>query len=377
MVIRFHNGSYIRCIGSENYMVANGLTPHIAVYDEFKGFNPRWHIEFAPNRAAKAAPLIIIGTKPRAGNKNMDQYNEILEYMRKDPKGCHVADRGTWDNPINHLPAQKKQIEFDIAQLIARGEEDVVQLEYYSKVIPGGKRAVFPMLRKEKHFVPYSELYSEIAKDLKKVEWYLIADPGTTTRFGALFVAMNQYTGKIYILDEIYEGNQLKTSTKYIVPQMKSKILRLYPTSNIHDDWSKHYDDAGAWFSTEALAQYGWYFSPVEKWRGDKEEGLSLIKDVLIYEMLRMSDKCENLYSEMEKYAKNDKGVVPKGNDHLIDCLRYLMIVSNYDFETVTNAVINTDPLHADRFRRMEDDELLNGSDQLFNGSDYDLDWVW
>jgi len=81
MVIRFKNGSYIRLIGSDNYMVANGLTPHIAVYDEFKGFNPRWHVEFAPNRAAKGAPLIFIGTKPRPGNKNMEQYNGILEYL--------------------------------------------------------------------------------------------------------------------------------------------------------------------------------------------------------------------------------------------------------------------------------------------------------
>lgn len=85
MMIRLTNGSFIQVVGSDNYAVANGLTPSIAVYDEFKAFNPRWHVEFAPNRAAKAAPLIIIGTKPRAGNKNMDQYNEILEYMRNDP----------------------------------------------------------------------------------------------------------------------------------------------------------------------------------------------------------------------------------------------------------------------------------------------------
>ena len=124
---------------SENYMVANGLTPSIAVYDEFKGFNYRWHTEFAPNRAAKGAPLVIIGTKPRAGNKNMDQYNEILASMRKDTNESYVADRTTFDNPICNLPEQKKIIDKEIRQLRERGEEDVVQLEYYSKYVPGGK----------------------------------------------------------------------------------------------------------------------------------------------------------------------------------------------------------------------------------------------
>ena len=64
MKIILKNGSFIQLVGSDNYAVANGLTPHIAVYDEFKAFNHRWHTEFAPNRAAKAAPLVIIGTKP-------------------------------------------------------------------------------------------------------------------------------------------------------------------------------------------------------------------------------------------------------------------------------------------------------------------------
>ena len=139
MKIILTNGSIIQVLGSDNYMVANGLTPHIAVYDEFKGFNSKWHVEFAPNRAAKAAPLIIIGTKPRIGNKNMDQYNEVLEYMRDDA-ASYVADRTTFDNPINSLPEQKAIIDAEIKQLRARGEDDVVELEYYSRVVPGGIR---------------------------------------------------------------------------------------------------------------------------------------------------------------------------------------------------------------------------------------------
>ena len=36
MLIPFLNGSFIQVVGSENFGSANGLTPSVAVYDEFK-----------------------------------------------------------------------------------------------------------------------------------------------------------------------------------------------------------------------------------------------------------------------------------------------------------------------------------------------------
>lgn len=362
MIIRFKNGSYIRLIGSDNYMVANGLTPHIAVYDEFKGFNPRWHTEFAPNRAAKAAPLIIIGTKPRAGNKNMDQYDEILEYMRKGDH-CYVADRTTFDNPINHLPAQKKIIEDEIAQLKARGEEDVVQLEYFSKRVPGGKKAIFPMLRKERHTKPHDDIISSISRDLKRMDWYTIADPGSTTCFGTLFACVHPYTRHVYILDELYETNQENTSTRKMYPQMDSKMMEFYPKSSVSDDWIKGFDEAAVWFATEVMDQYGTYFMPTQKHLNKKEHGLSLIKDLLLHDLVTISDRCVHLYEEMEKYAKDDRGNIPKKHDHLIDCFRYLLGLSNYSMIEVLERKKKDNDDTRGRYRRMEDGETRDLDD--------------
>lgn len=339
MKILLKNGSFIQIVGSDNYAVANGLTPHIAVYDEFKAFNHRWHTEFAPNRAAKAAPLIIIGTKPRAGNKNMDQYDEILEYAQSHPEEWYVAERTTFDNPINHLPAQKQIIDQEIAQLMARGEEDVVQLEYYSKRISGGKRAIFPMLDRDKHVHPHSELIKEIRNDLKRMEWYLVADPGTVTCFGALLVALNPYTKKIYVLDELYVTDQRETSTRRMYPRMEAKALNLYPGSKIDEDWTKVADEAAAWFMNECLDQYNQYFIPTDKNNNKKEEGLSLIKDILIYDLVKISSNCVNLFMEMDKYALDDRGNIPKRYDHLIDCLRYFLSSANYNMHSVLEAV--------------------------------------
>jgi len=358
MVLSFNNGSYIRCIGSENYMVANGLTPSIAVYDEFKGFNPRWHVEFAPNRAAKAAPLIIIGTKPRAGNRNMDQYNEVLEYMRKN-KDSYVADRTTFDNPINHLPAQKKIIDQEIAQLKERGEFDVVELEYYSRVVPGGKRAIFPMFRRERHVQTHTDIIDSIKRDISKLDWYCIADPGSTTCFATLFAAIHPYTRQLYILDNLYEKNQEMTSTRKIYPKMDDKMMEFYPKSSVHDDWTKVTDEAAAWFATEAMAQYGVYFMPTQKFLNKKEHGLSLIKDLLIHDLVVISDRCEDLITEMEKYAKDDKGNIPKKDDHLIDCFRYLLGAANYDMVEVLERKMQKNNDLRDRFRRYEQDEHI------------------
>jgi len=379
MKILLKNGSFIQIVGSDNYQVANGLTPHIAVYDEFKAFNHRWHVEFAPNRAAKAAPLVIIGTKPRPGNKNMDQYNEILEYANTNPKEWYVAERTTFDNPINHLPAQKQIIEQEIKQLIARGEEDVVQLEYYSKVIQGGKKSIFPMFDKRTHVFSHFDLMKELENDLKRLEWYLVADPGTVTCFGALLVALNPYSKQIYILDEVYVTDQKATSTRRIYPHMEAKCLSLYPGSSVDLDWDKTADEAAAWYMNEVLDQYHVYFKPTNKNHNKKEEGLSLIKDQLIHKLVKISDRCVNLCKEVEGYAVDDRGNIPKRHDHVIDCWRYFNAAANYNMHEVLEAVRYRsdqstisegryrDPRHKDDI----EDDAVDWMDSIF---DFDLD---
>jgi len=77
----------------------------------------------------------------------------------------------------------------------------------------------------------------------------------------------------------------------------------------------------------------------------------------------------------MRKYAKDDSGKIPKRDDHLIDCFRYLNLAIRYDFTTLTEYVRVKDPMHENRFKSMNYDEELNQLDDL--GSDFDLDFIW
>jgi hypothetical protein len=340
MFIPFKNRSFIQVVGSENFGAANGLTPDIAVYDEFKRFHPRWHIDFEPNLVARAAPLIIIGTFPTPGDKNEEQYMSLLEHAKTDADSeIHV--RTTWDNPLNQQPKVKRSIEKKIQRLRDRGEEDVVQREYYSKLIPGGKNAIFPMMSRDAHFFPHKDLIGMLDKDLAKLEWHVVADPGNATVFGVLFLALNPYTKKIYILDEIYEKEQINTSTRSIFPRIQAKCADLFPGSSLEDDWFKTYDEQAVWFSTEVMSQYNVYFAKSEKHLKRKDEGLSLIKDLLLYELVNVSDRCEKLWWEMESYAKDGKGMIPKMHDHLIDAFRYALTAMHYESHEIVEAIRN------------------------------------
>jgi len=331
MKIQFKNGSFIQIVGSDNWAAANGLDPNIVVYDEFKAFNSRWHTEFNPNRIANNAPLVIIGTLPKVGDSNKDEYESIFEYAKTDKKRSAVHIYSTFDNPIlTRDPELKAAVDHEIEILRARGEEDVIQREYYSKIIPGGSRAVFPMLA-ETVIKPQHSMIEEVSRDVTKLEWFCVTDPGTTTCFAALIGCINPYTRKIYILDEIYEKDQNMTSVRMMYPRLELLMRKYNPGGNIHDEWLKVFDEAAAWFANEVMQQYGVYFTPTEKHIHHKDAGLSLIKDILIHKLVDISDGCEYLFREMRSYAKDDKGNIPKRNDHLIDCFRYLLGASNYN----------------------------------------------
>jgi hypothetical protein len=368
MKITFKNDAFIQVMGSENWHVANGLTPAIAVYDEFKVFHRKWHTEFNPNRIAKKAPLVIIGTPPKAGDRNMEEYFRIAEECRFD-KRSFWFQRSSYENPV----IDKNAIDREIEKLRLRGEEDVIQREYFGRIVVGGSMAIFPMLSRDKHVKRHEDITRALEPDRNKLEWYCFADPGTSTCFGVLIAALNPYTRKLYILNEIYEKDQTQTTTRSIFPRMQYLMMTSYPNSNINDDWFKGYDEAAAWFANEVIHQYGVALLPSSKASNSKENGISLIKDMLLYDTIVISDSCKNLLWEMENYAKTDKGDLPRKNNHLIDCLRYILGASNYNMVEALEAK-NSSFSESSKRRTFKDDfeSDLKNSDWTYNIGGFD-----
>jgi len=365
--VTFKNGSSIKIVGSENWAAANGLTPDFVVYDEFKVFHTQFHNEMNPNRIVRKAPLVIIGTPPKTGDRNADQYMEFAdECTSRDD--CHHITASSYDNPYTPV----EEIDREIEKLRKRGEEDIVQREYFGKIVRGGKNAIFPMF-KEELIRSHNVLTKEINRDKNKLDWFCICDPGSTTCFAVLFGCINPYNKQMYLLDEIYETTQENTSVRRIFPKIRAKMNDLYPGSSLDDDWIKVYDEAAAWFATEILNQYNLYFFPTEKHLNKKEHGLSLIKDQMIYNLVNISDRCPNLKKEIEGYVKNDRGDIPKKDDHLIDCYRYLNAVSHYNMNEVLENIREVKP-DDPRYVSLEQDikSFLKEEDWTFGFSDWE-----
>lgn len=317
--IKLANGSFIKLDGSDNVEAYRGIKPKgLTVFDEFKDFRPEFYDAYDPNRAAHKSPLIIIGTPP----DRECQYLEIAKEYKAN------SDRHFYHGPTSANPhIDKKWLEDKRLELIRKGEEDVWQREYEAIYVPGGVSKIFPMLTRDL-VKPYKQLMFDIRHDLKKLEWFCLADPAAATCFAVLFGCINPYTKTIYLLDEIYEQKQ----SEMTVEKMGNRIYATLNQTNSRAEWWKGYDEAETWFANEMASRFGDGWIQTRKSLRKKTEHISLIKDIILNNRLVISDKCQKLFWEMDNYYKDKNDKIPKKNDHLIDCFRYLLDAANYGF---------------------------------------------
>ena len=342
MRITFRNGSFIKVDGAENYANADGIEPSFLVYDEFKSHDPRYNEAMEPNLKVHKAPLLIIGTPP----EDLETYYEkIANSVKRMAKGAFFK-RPSFLNPIMY-PLGHKDPDFkeEYDKYAARDDLDVFEREYMAEIVRSGSKAIFPMLEMpeydyetekyighSKHVRPHSELVLQIKQRPKDWEYFAIYDAGTVTCFATLIAAVHKYDRRVVLLDEIYATEQGKTVTSYVYPLSVKKMNDIY---DFQPYWTKEYDYAAAWFAAEVLDRYEETINPCTKDLKDKENKLGLIKDTLIHGKLLISEKCVKMLWEMNNYRKDDKGKIPKENDHLMDCLRYLFNAANYTADDI------------------------------------------
>jgi hypothetical protein len=101
----------------------------------------------------------------------------------------------------------------------------------------------------------------------------------------------------------------------------------LYPNWEAHGiEWDQIYDEAATWFMTEALNSFGEVFVPTRKSEHAIDQGISLMKDQMLYGLTVISDRCIKYQLELENFVKDPKTGKPRKDcfDHAIDISRYL-----------------------------------------------------
>lgn len=365
MRITFINGSFIKIDGSDNVESYRGVKIRgggLWGYDEYKDHRPEFHDAVEPNLLE--CILIRAGTPPYGDN----HFTQHAEQVKADPRGFYI-NRSCLDNP--HIPQEK--LERTRLRLIALGEEYKWECEYLAKRVKGGPGHLIPQAPGHS-LKPHHEVLREIEKDKHHLEYFAITDPGSASVHATLFGAVNPYSKKVYLLDEIYETNTALTSTSKIGKRIFAKTKEL----GGHTEWRFGYDEAATWFKNEMEDQSpnwegcdGIYYEATEKSKNNKEDGLSLIKDLFIHERFVISDRCVKLKWEMDNYYKDEKGRIPKKDDHLIDDLRYLLAMAGYEFDLENPPI--PEAKRPERGYTMQDDfpELVDEYAEFDSGDDY------
>lgn len=389
----FKNGSFIKLDGSEQYSNADGIEPDFLVYDEFKHHDPRYHEAAEPNLRVKKAPLMIVGTPP-------DQPNTYYEKIANQFKRLSYARWMKIPSYMNNIlyPLGKEDPEFqEEYNKYLPDDEDVAQRELLAEIVVAGSKSLLPTLdippmdanafednkvipgKFSRHWRPYDEVKRKIERNFRDYDFHTVFDPASSSTFGGLFLAFNRHTKKVTALDVIYETKVEEMSTMMIMPRA---LEIMSEWQNDFSEWTITYDNAAKWFQNEVQYNYNdapFSLTPCDKDLKNKEAKLGQIKEMLKWDFFEMTDKCWWLLWEMMSYRKDEKGRIPKENDHLIDCLRYGLNAMGYDF----NEVIQETKTEEQKMKRVESENVgdNNGFYELNEDINYmeedygDNDW--
>ena len=317
MRIELKNGSFIQVDGSDNYNAHRGTRPGIVVYEESKDHRPQFRSSMRPNMAVYDAPEIHIGTPPNDDDKDECQkyWDDLVAEYLNDPSCFHYTAPSR-ENPY----IDRKWLETERARLYGLGKGHEWEQEYEAKRVKGGSRVLFPMLPfKEQALTPHDQLMKRLHKDRKKLQWYWFADPAAASCFGVLFCAINPYSKDVFWLDEIYETEQQQMTVRMIGAEIIRRRNELWDAG----DWREGYDEAETWFRSEWENNFPEEsgLEPSHKAKNDKDDGITLIKDIMLGGKWFMSDRCQKFHWELSKYKTDANGRLIKKDDHLIDCI--------------------------------------------------------
>lgn len=321
------NNSFIKVHGADDYRKLDGIEGDVFVFDELRDHDPRAYDNCYPNIAARDAIWIVCGKPP----KNKDNFYYTLEQEIRDDPDWFFIHWSIWDN-AEFLPGGREWIENEKKKYYARGDWDEWQVQYEAKYCFGGKQQVLPHFDSTPyphgHVAPYEVIENHISQDKRKLRWFTVIDPGFATCFAVLFCCINDYTGHIFVLDEIYETRRHELAIHKIWDRVKRKEWELYPGGK----WRRIYDSAAPAFPQEVRSRFGnsWHFQPTKKQEGDEDTYFRMLNTAFYLNNILIASRCKGLIKEAENYETDVNNGYPDKNNHQLDNLRYLLKMSNY-----------------------------------------------
>lgn len=156
-------------------------------------------------------------------------------------------------------------------------------------------------------------------------------------RTATLWGAKNPETGGVVIFDEYYRG-QAEPSVHAAAIKARGEWM-----PGVVDPAARGRGQADGEKLSELYADLGLDLEPAINAR---EAGIYTVWEALSTGQLKIFRSCTNTMNEYRLYRRNEKGDVVKSNDHLMDCLRYLMMSGVERFKVEPTARLDGLPWH-------------------------------
>jgi PBSX family phage terminase large subunit len=291
IVNKDEKSSYIFLRGWEAVETLRGQAFDFIVIDEvamMRNFWLNWEEVIRPTLTDRKGQVMFIST-PKGFNHFYDLYNK----QDIDFKSFHYS---TYDNPF--IPKEE----------IDKAKEELPENRFEQEYMANFKKTeglVYKEFERERHVT--TEQPTSVAETLVGIDW------GYTNPAGVLRIRVDR-DNHYWIDSEYYQRGR---TTEQIVDYAKSlKPTRVYPDPAEPD-------------RIEIANRSGLNCLEVSK---DIEAGIDSVVTLFKQNRIHIHPSCKNLILELETYHypekrpdQNEKETPVKENDHLMDCLRYVL----------------------------------------------------